>query len=470
MSLCYNLQFLTLWIPAILAIPAVLAALTIAVLNFDNPTILASSLGAATVSLFWTIYLRLHGPRVLVRAGAWPALGGHFPKSEKELKAVARRVYNDTQKYPEVVGSGWGFFLYRRGAKGRRIFLHQFKGRNNDGSWRSGTTINAVQKFLLKTKDSQGRATPMTLPSHPTMDFISVGAWFSCTNHGNESDASPKTSEMLDYADVFDIKFDTTEKMSYSKLRKIFDGNERSRYIITNVKLKRVVKNADVQKRGIVIDNEDAMARWLSPDAKMRLLFVGAARDHGIGLTWSKPYDPSLHGRRDPHFCSRFCTFLQVDVFSAIVGWYESSYTMEGNVKLLTMFTGVTTLQHANAWMPGVYPIMTVPLVLLGQRNFEVFFKLEDMSPANLFLLVEKAIALHRRFGGRSEFRMARVNGTVCWDVSMRSNIDKAFEMLHKFGVKKISLHTGKFNELDVSPFELNQRVTLMELEDSVFA
>ena len=465
MSFCYNLQFLLLWIPAILAIPGVLAALTIAVLNLNNTTILASSLGVAAVALFWTIYLRLHGPRVLVRAGAWPALGGYFPTSEEELKSIARTVYTNTQKYPEVVGSGWGFFLYRRGANGTRIFLHRFKGRNKDGSWRSGTTINAVQNFLLKTKDAQGRATPMTLPSHPTMDFISVGAWFSCTNHGNESDASPKTSEMLDFADVFDIKLNTTERMSFNKIRNIFDGNESRRYIITNVKLKGGVKNADVQKRGIVIDNEDAMALWLSPDAKMRLLFVGAARDHGIGITWSKPYNPGLHGRRDPHFCSRFSQFIQVDVCSAICGCYESSYVKEGNVKLLTMFTGVSTLQHANAWMPTIWPFMTVPLVLFGQRNFEVFFQLDDTSPANLFLLVEKAIALHRRFGGRSEFRMARVNGTVCWDVSMRSNIDKGFEMLHKFGVKKISLHTGKFNELDVYPFELNQRVTLMELD-----
>lgn len=468
MSFWYNLQFVSLWIPAILAIPVILVAGVVALLNLNSGVIVTSSLSVAAVALFWTIYLRLHGSRVLVRAGAWPACGGHFPTSEEELTSIAGSIFKETKKYPEVVGSGWGFFLYRRGARGPRIFLHNFKGRNRDGSWRSGTTINAVQKFLLNTKDARGRSTPMTLSSHPTMDFISLGSWFSCTNHGNEADASPKTSDMLEYADVFDVKKNQPmRRRSYKYLRNMFDGDEVGRYVIINVKLKEegVVRNYDVQKRGLVVDNKDALAEWLRPDAKMRLLFIGAARDHGIGLVWTKPYNPTLHGKHDPHFCSRFCQFFQVDVCSAFGGCYEDAYFKEGNVKFLTMFTGVSTLRDANAWMPTIWPWQTVPLVLLGQRNFEVFFRLVDSTAENIFKLVEKAIAMHARWGGRSEFRMSRQNWVICWDVSMRNNFDKAFQVLQNFGVNKVSLHTGKFNELSISPFEENQRVTLMELE-----
>lgn len=466
MSLFYNLHFILLWLPAILAIPTIFVAGLVAVLNPNDVSVIVLAISVGAIALFWTIYLRLHGSRVLVRAGAWPVCGYVVPTTEDKVKKYANNIYRNNSVYPEVVGSGWGYFLYRRGARSPRIFLHKFTGRNKDGSWRSGTTINAVQNFLLKTKDAQGRRSPMTLSSHPTMDFISVGAWFSCTNHGNEGDASPKTSKMLEFADVFDVKLNTTKRVtSYEEMRNMFDGDEKRRFIVLSVKLKGVVENTDVQKRGIVIDGEDAVAEWMNLDAKMRLLFVGAARDHGIGLTWSTPYNPGIHGKRDPHCCSRFTTFFQVDVCSAVVGCYESSYVKKGNVKLLTKFTGVSTLRDANAWMPTIWPWQTVPLVLFGQRNFEVFFRLDDPTPSNLWNIIEKAIKMHSRWGGRSEFRMARLNGTVCWDVSMRSNFDKAFAVLADFGVKKISLHNGKFHDLDVFPFDESQLVRLMELE-----
>ena len=62
-----------------------------------------------------------------------------------------RKIVARTGKPPTVVGSGWGYFLTREGAKGTRLFLHEFQGRQPDAPqrWRSGTTIAAASKTLL---------------------------------------------------------------------------------------------------------------------------------------------------------------------------------------------------------------------------------------------------------------------------------------------------------------------------------
>ena len=45
--------------------------------------------------------------------------------------------------------------------------------------WKSGTTIAALIEHYEKQPVS------LTLNHHPTMDYISLGAWFSQGNHGN---------------------------------------------------------------------------------------------------------------------------------------------------------------------------------------------------------------------------------------------------------------------------------------------
>jgi len=94
-----------------------------------------------------------------------------------------------------------------------------------------------------------------------------------------------------------------------------------------------------LQKRGVVVKDAQSAADWLAPGASLRLLFLGAARNYAIGLRWEKPYDNEAHS--DPHGCSRFCQFVQVDVFSVFCGWHEK----------MEKYTGKTSLYEANRRM-----------------------------------------------------------------------------------------------------------------------
>lgn len=453
MTCAYGTYFVLLWASAVAAIPGAIALFAWGVAHYADPLRLGLGLGLGALLVVWTIYLRLHGPRVQVRAGAWPALctGDAFPRTEEELAAAVARIVAEHGRPPTVVGSGWGFFLYRRGAVGPRLFLHRFKGRVGETRrWRAGTTIHAVDQSFVETEG-------LTFPSHPTMDYIGIGAWFACNNHGNQGQAAVGTEDLLKNARVLDMLTNTVETLEFKELRTRFDGPNAKNFCILDVEFKNLVPNDDVQKRGIVIDSADAAAEWLNPTVYLRLLFVGAARDHGVGVQWLPVYDPTRHGgKRDPHCCSRFCTFLQVDVCSAVCGWYESATYEENGVKMLTKYTGVTTRSQANKWIPSIWPLQTISVVLAGFLNFELFFKLDERLDGRvLWQLVQAVIAMHKKHGGRSEIRHAGPESVICLDVSMNRDRSAPFRMLREtLGVEKVALHPGKFNALSTAPLK----------------
>tara|TARA_B100000575_G_scaffold110481_1_gene87955 strand:+ start:6282 stop:6869 length:588 start_codon:yes stop_codon:yes gene_type:complete len=184
MTCAYGAFVVLVWLTVVLTIPAAITffVLTLTIERIGENTHLFILFPILTVaSVFWTVFLRLHSQRVLIRSGAWPALclGDRTPRVNKdgdELRDLRTAVLDMRRRsghVPTVVGSGWGYFLKRSGPKGPRLFMHRFTGKlpSNPKRWAAGTSIAAVQKDFEK----QGLA----LPSTPTMDWIQLGSWFA---------------------------------------------------------------------------------------------------------------------------------------------------------------------------------------------------------------------------------------------------------------------------------------------------
>lgn len=478
MTFTYNLYFVTIWLTNVLSIPAAIALFVWALLGVGAPQRVVGGVIAGCIALTWVIYLRLHGPRVLMRAGAWPALCTHdyFPRTEEQLVAAASKVYATTGKPPAVIGSGWACFLYRRGPRGPRIFLHNFKGPvpgtpTGVECWRSGSTIAQVNKHL--------RARELTFKTHPTMDYISLGSWFACSNHGNGGATAGRSSDALKVARVLDMVTNEVYEWDYPTLRKRYDlefkrieyngaTEDPIRYCIIDITFHNLGANDMIQKRCIVVQDALSASEWLKPTAHLRLLFLGEARSIGLGVQWVPMYDPN-NQHVDPHFCSRWCNFVQVDIFSVVCGWYESAYRTIDGVNYLTKWDGRTERYHANLWMPTVWPWQTVTLVLAGYRNFEIFFKLpysKRLDGTTLWKMCEGLIKMHKKHGGRSEIRHGAPDGAICLDVAMNRDYIEVFKLLKQmFGVAQIAFHLGKFNDpREIKCLPYCQRVMLHEL------
>jgi len=451
-TLLYNAYFASIWCTNIVAIPAVGFLLIWSVAWFQVPARLVVGLAVAIVGLTWIVYLRTHGSRVLMRSGVWPSfcVGDAFPVTEEQLTTAVARMYAEHGKPPTVVGSGWGFFLYRKGPPRPRVFLHNFKGvQPGTNRWRSGSTILQVQQTLIKRKPS------VCFRTHATMDYISIGSWFACANHGNGGATAGKSSDALKNARVLDMTTNSIETLDYPEIRRRFDGGDASNYCIIDCEFHNFAPNDEIQKRCIVVDSPRAAAEWLSPTADLRLLFLGKTRDVGLGVQWLPVYDAD-NPRVDPHFCSRWCNFFQVDVFSVVLGWYESSYVERDGIKYLETYSGRTKRYHANKWMPIVWPWQTVTIIFSGYRNFEVFFKLDrSLDGQTLWRMVQTLIAMHKKHGGRSEIRYGAPGGVICLDVSMNRDFEAVFQRVRDFGTDTVALHPGKWNdplELDTHP------------------
>ena len=451
MTFAYRCYFTLVWLPAILAVPAALTLAIWGITQYQSVPRLWIGLGVAAVLAVVAAFMRTHGPRVMIRAGAWPALciGDYTPTTEAALRAAVKTVFEKTGKPPTIVGSGWGFFLYRYGAVGPRIFTHRYTGRqeNDRLRWKSGTTIMSLTRTLLKERDQ-------VLETYPTMDYITLGGWFGPGCHGNGGPASGKSSDCMLNARVLDMTADRivgNKPIGYKELRKLFDGSDSYRYCILDVAIGVTKQNSDVQKKGIVIDSQETAAEWLDPRAYLRVIFMGAAREYGIGLQWLPIYDTEAHGHRDPHCCSRYCQYTQVDNCSVVCGWHEP----------MSKFNGVVSRFHANQWIPPILPLEVLFVTFAGYRNFEIFFKLPagDLDDRRLWSLMQSVIKMHKRIGGRSELRNGNAKGLVCLDMALTGRFNAPFEMLYnEFNVDRVSLHLGKWHDLPTTPC---QRVPL---------
>jgi hypothetical protein len=467
MTVAYSAFVALLWCSSCLALFAGLAAVVLsAVWAADNDPALLVSVGgvAGALLLAWAILPYLHDVRVLIRSGSFPALcmGDETPTSEVALVAAADRMLQRTGRAPAIVGSGWGFYLQRRGPRAPRIFTHRMRGPAPDSKrealpreWLAGTPIAQV----VKTLEAQG----YTLPAHPTMDYITVGSWFAFGNHGNSALPEGANGAIFERARVVEMLPGSGSTIvtieGYSELRSLFD-TEASTHCVVSVTFKRdaFVRNIDVQQKAQFLDSATAAADWLTPTAKLRVCFLGRARPDAFAITWTacrsqsregpglrdeelgEDCDESLHGKRDPHGCSRWCKFVQVDVCSVVGGWYHAPFDAQ--------WSGVATLADSNRWTPFIAPIENAVPVLLGIVNFELVFKpTKPLTGETLFKLLEALKKdVHGALGGRTELRYT--DGTVYLDCSFaKRNFEVLAKALHDspLKVREVALHPGKY-------------------------
>tara|TARA_X000001036_G_scaffold381407_1_gene373425 strand:- start:2206 stop:3624 length:1419 start_codon:yes stop_codon:yes gene_type:complete len=456
MTCAYSTFVVFVWLTVVLTVPAAIgctiAALSIERIQQNTPLFILLPILTIVFTL-WTVFLRMHSQRVLIRAGAWPALflGDRTPRVSKtgdELRDLRTAVLDmrcSKGRVPTVVGSGWGFFLKKSGPKGPRLFMHKFKGPmpSNPRRWASGTTIATVQRSLQKQK--------LVLPSTPTMDYITLGSWFAMANHGNGSAPGMGKSDTLVSARVLDMQTNTVMRdVKYAEIRKLFDSKDAARYVIIDVELK-AEEDVWVQKKGILVNSPETAAEFLEPGAKLRVLFAGAARDYGLGVIWRPKYEETDH--IDPHFCSRYCLYFQADIFSAVFGWHES----------MKNYRGKTKLSDATRWMPAILPIEMIGAVLLGVTNFEIIVENTEVLNGDRFWDILSAfIDMQKELGGRCEFRTTGTPGSKLFiDMSLMRGFERPFELLKRLGFQRCALHPGKFIVESTRPL---QRVTLHEL------
>ena len=455
MTFAYKCFYVSWWSLAVLAIPG---AVVCAVLGFTLGGAAAVALyAAAAAQLAFAIFLRLHSQRVMIRAGVFPGLcsddlamrpAATREESVEKIKKYCNDIKDRYNRAPQLVGGGWGYFLKRGGPPGPRLLLHNFKGQVDDGPcFYSGTTIFAVNKYFQKQKP------PRTLANTPTMQFISIGSWLALGNHGNAGDKAAPVEAVIRSVGVLDM--DTMEffELEGSEVRARFDAVGGASLCVVDVTFKDVPLDKMIQKRGYTIDSPVTAAKWLLPGAYLRVCFMGGSRRFSVGLRWEDIYSDTKHV--DPHFCSQFCQFLQVDVCSILGGFIEP----------MTMFDGKSTLSDANSWVPYIDPLMAIAAIAYGVINFECVFKVRGLNGVALWALIRNMVALHRKHGGRSEVRVAGTGADsfVYLDIVLNPrHFDRVFLTLsHAFGVKRLALHPGKFTEILTHPI---QRVTLHQV------
>lgn len=453
---------------------------------------------AAALSLFVSSMLRVHSVRVRLRAGATPDLTGIWARFccgdiAPRTEAALREALMSERRY-SVVGSGWGFLLMRKGPPAPRLYTHRYTGFTDTNEqlapsrrrWAAGNTIAAVVKQL----EREG----LTFSTHPTMDYISLGAWFARGNHGNggnHSSARGSSNTVVDVR-VYDMRTKQEETLSYKQLRRRIDNEDNarrgpgvaawqpSRICIIDVLFdhERLVPTLEpgervrrrnvvttpqrgvVQKRGVIVNSPSSAQEWLAAGAHLRVLFMGGAKRgpwcggakrgyYGLGIRWEAPYARSdAQDHVDPHFAQRFCTYMQVDNCSVVGGWHESMQT----------FAGLTSHSNANRWMPSIDPIEAAFVVAAGYLNFEVVFRwpAPGLSGYHLFKFTQSLIAMHREIGGRSELRYGKDSPStpVFLDMALRGSFYRVFELLANYNITRVALHAGKFwpPDEDITP------------------
>ena len=445
MTFSYNLFFVCVWGCVTLTVPLAITCFVWATLDKEYGV----GYGIGVASLLYTVLMRFHGSRVLVRSGAWPSwfCGDYYPRNEEELRQACKDCIKKYKRSPSIVGAGWAYFLWRQGARKPRLFLYKFKGLVNGKEdsllpkserWASGTTITAVNDYYEKLKFQGNEGGPVkgyTLSTHPTMDYISLGSWFACGNHGNGGGKALGSSETMHMARVLDMRDDSIDTCTYEQVRQRFDSCDATNFCIIDISFKNLVPNKMVQKRALKVNNVQTANEWLDDTSYLRVLFQGAARDYSLGLQWKDVYSETDHV--DPHCCSVFSQWVQADVCSAWMGCLEP----------LTSFQGKSYYRDANRWIPALLPLMETYIVLRGYRNFEVVFRPGHIvSGVYLDCLTRKLRQLHEEVGGRSEIRYgtSSADQVLFLDCVFTNKFGRVFEMLHSIGVTEVALHPGK--------------------------
>ena len=435
----YRLYFVLV---SLLAPLCAAGALTLLLLLAAAAVESAASTWAAVAALAaLAVFMQLKSTRIRNRIAAWPGFCARefVPHTCAELQlaiAQAKRTGCRRGAYPEIVGHGWGYFLSRTASQGPRIYTHRMQKREGLW-WNAGATLEDVARHY-EQKENGNKA----LTSAPTMNYISVGAWFAMGNHGNGGN-HPQTlgsSGTMRQARIVDMETQEVRCVDYKKLRCLFDDPATARrYCVLQVCIDEssLAENKFLKKCAIDVNTKETADEWLKGNARLRVLFMGAARSYGLGIRWDDADENELKQNRhvDPHFGSRRSTYLQADVCSIVCGWREAT----------KKWSGVTTYANANRWMPFVFPWQMALTAAAGYINYELVFRLACFEKTKLWRLVCDMIQVHRLCGGRSEVRHGQSGKAIFLDVSMRAHFKEPLRVIKALGVEKFALHPGKY-------------------------
>lgn len=456
------------------------------------------AIGAALLVYHAAVNTRGGTARIL--SGALPCTGwlgtSRAPRTLKELdEAIVELRDNNcaehllkTFKCPDVVGSGWGYFTMRRGARGKRLFMHRMNTQlclrgqcevDEFVRFGSGATIlHCVEAFRRMEK---------AFYSHPTISHISIGSWFACSCHGNAGpDGQPSSHCVADRGiEVWDMTHpgrpkDSARHLSYREARRLFDNDNNAKtHLVVSVTFdvsKLAEEDTRVQKKLHVIKKQcEKDARdWLKEPSMLRVLFMGTARDVALGLNWVKVDINTIKATRplffwlpcfrvkhvDEHDCgfSRIARATQMDTFSAIVGIYERSGDS---------WKGVSSLSDANLWTPlNINPLAPLAVALYGLLNYEIIFRVPGAQGMNVKLLTDLVTALiemHEEQSktplslGRTELRyggtMEDTTRVVFLDCAMPPRLlQNPFSVIKQVfpDLEAVALHNGKYRGEDV--------------------
>jgi hypothetical protein len=432
-------------------------------LEGESPVAFFVLLGCAALVLLLRVRLSSAGARARILSGHSPFGCFSAPRTPEALTAKLCAVWDDTGQRPSVVGSGWGWFIGRATAP-RPVFTHRLKGRfgkTSKTTFLAGTELRDAEWMLRK---AYGR----TFWSTPTMQRISIGSWLGRSCHGNSGAAGKPSS----YAAVRVYVIDMDSRAStargpywddYDTAKLLFDDSpERYAIVAVEFDTAKMTPNKWLQKRKVEVGVQQHvphgdLLQWLTPDAVLRVLFFGSARNKGIGVTYV-PYvagNPVEKRREcyccggmvphvDPHDCSAACMSMQLDTCSFVCGCYEQA---------TRNWRGIIKLSDANAFSPDPswlgFPIIAL---LSGTVNYELIFLLSNDDEPSAIMRVQKLsntlIGLHKRVWGRSELRIADPNGGLIFVdcITSERNARRVIEAIRPHVHNKtVALHSGKF-------------------------
>lgn len=413
-----------------------------------------SSLGLWVVSWWFLllliplIILRLDCVRVRIRT---LRCGGCY-NSPRTRDGMIKACSN---KKVTVVGQGWHFFLQRKGAPGKIVFTQRFKDPyplkdpytyKNVTYYPCGMTIGALAKKMKK----EGKA----FWSMPSYENISVGAWIMDWNHGSQGiDGNPSDHafDMVDYLDTNDNeKQDKYEDINRDDIKCLLGVS------IDKTKLN---DNKTYEKSAMIVNSEEDMKEWLKPCVQ-RVLFIGR---QNIGVVWrekTREADtgccPALH--KDPHLCSRFCLWFQIDPLNFLdkCGCCNLFSCLQEDMKAYNSLVDNYTI---NRLVPYIATVMTV--FACSTYNFEIFVDLGIVKGVAAFVK-ERTTFLHNLVqelsgikSGRFEIRYG--SRFLFIDVSLKSGFERPFEILQGLGVKEYALHKGKY-QVEVKNLNLTKK------------
>lgn len=454
MAFAYSCWFVVIWGLSILAIPSTFILLgysiSWAILHAQNSTKSEGPkvneaqnaigfVGTAFLA-FFVLYTR-YWPRVKhqIRAGVFPLslFVDRMPSTEVELVLACTKAANNGRL--RVMSHGWSFYLAKMRAVGNRVWTLRFTGMNQDGAWRSGTTIAQVKKALAK----QG----LTFASSPTMEYASLGSWIATSSHGHPGTETVGI-DWVETARVLNVRTGKIEVSGPIELLTQFGTKQlEGEYVVIDVNI-RSVKNVMLERFAKRIDTIEATAWWMA-GTHVRIMFIGTAGP--LGIVWNSTKD-TVGGHLHPHLCSTFCFWFTADCLPTLRGAWL------GNLR---RFDGFGTLDAANSSInPPFYPICSIWGQLCCVYNLELFVPWKP-NAEELNYVIQAVYDFHRKYLGRTELRMD--NTTVYFDISLRSvsNLKLYLGMLYmRCKITTAAQHSGKFRLPDLSPLKEISRVS----------